>query len=67
MNRPKYKELLKQAVSDYAKCQFQLQDCECFIKEAKKFICDHNLQEEFNEIMNTKYGMTLASTILLIR
>lgn len=67
MNRPKYKELYKELLDDYAKYQIRLQDCECFIKEARKFICDHNLQEEFNKIMNDKYGFMLASTILRIQ
>jgi len=67
LGRPKYKEMWKDSQNEYARIKLRLMDCECFIKEAKDFIVEHGLSEEFNEILNDKYGMTLATTILSIR
>ena len=61
--RPKYKQMWQESRSEYAKCRLQLQDCECFIKEAKIFLRDHQLDTEFNQIMNEKYGWSLYSTV----
>lgn len=65
--RPKYKEMWKASLDEYAECKERLIDCEYFIKEAKDFIVEHGLSEEFNKILNDKYGMTLATAILSIR
>ena len=67
MKRPKYKEMWIDSQNEYAKCKLRLMDCECFIKEARSFIVEHSLSEEFNKILNDKYGATLATTILSIR
>lgn len=65
--RPKYKKMWEASQDEYAKCKLKLMDCECFIKEARSFIVEHGLSEEFNKILNDKYGMTLATTILSIQ
>ncbi len=67
MTRPKYKEMWIASQNEYARIKLRLMDCECFIKEARSFIVEHGLSEEFNKILNDKYGMTLAATILSIR
>lgn len=64
--RPKYKEMWKASLDEYAECKGRLMDCECFIKEAKAFMVEHGLSEKFNKILNDKYGMKLATTILSI-
>ncbi len=67
MTRSKYKEMWIDSQNEYAECKQRLMDCESFIKEAKTFIVDHGLSEEFNKILNDKYGMALATTILNIQ
>ena len=67
MKRPKYKEMWIASQNEYARMKLRLMDCECFIKEAKAFIVDYGLSEDFNKVLNDKYGMTLAATILNIQ
>lgn len=62
MSRPKYKEMWKESQNEYADCKLRLMSCECFIKEAKVFITKHGLSEEFNKILNDKYGLSLINT-----
>ena len=64
--RRKYKQEYLNTLSDLKYCESRLRDCSIFISEAKKFIIDHKLAEEFNKIMNDKYGTSLYDTICKI-
>ena len=65
--RNTYKEKYKDLLNDYASIKIEYDDCCKFIAESKKFIINNKLNEEFNKIMNDKYGIKLYGTICKIK
>ena len=57
MIRRKYKE-------EFLFWKAKYDDCKDYIREARNIIIKHNLQDELNDVLNKKYGISLSGTIL---
>lgn len=62
--RPKYKEKYLDMENQFVWCKDKLDDCRKFIIEAKRFLREKNLNHEFDNILNEKYGWSLEGAIV---
>lgn len=65
-NKPRrhYKQEYLDTLIELTKYKIKYEDCKKYIREARKIIISHNLQEELNYILSLKYGFILSSTIM---